>query len=293
MVLLLAALRCGLVREEAVRPAAELLLTHLSLLFVSLVCILPVASCVIGAFKTKEEFATSSKIALPLNWLNFDNFIKFWNESGIGQGFATSLMVMFVVITLSVLMGSMLAYVLNRFRFPGNNLIRNGYLLAALVPTITMQVTIYKLMINLKLVDTLIGYIILQTGTDVVSIYILLQYFENLSISLDESAILEGCTYFGVFFKILFPLLRPAVITCMILKGVTIYNEYYNANLYLQSKDQFKTVSTALYVYLGPTKSQYEMICAGVLICIIPILLIFLVFQREVYSGMTNGAVKG
>ncbi len=266
---------------------------HLSLLFMSFVCIIPVASCVIGAFKTKEEFATSSKIAMPQNWGNFDNFVKFWNESGIGQGFATSIFVMVIVIILSVMMGSMLAYVLNRFTFPGNKLIRNGFLLAALVPTITMQVTIYKLMVTLKLVNTLIGYIILQTGTDVISIYILLQYFENLSVSLDESAILEGCTYYGVFFKILFPLLKPAVVTCMILKGVTIYNEYYNANLYLQSKDQFKTVSTALYVYLGPTKSQYEMICAGVLICILPILIIFLLFQREVYNGMTNGAVKG
>lgn len=266
---------------------------HVSLIIMSLVCVTPVVSCVIGAFKTKQEFATTSKIALPQNWLNFDNFIKFWNESGIGQGFATSLFVMLVVIILSVLMGSMLAYVLNRFTFPGNRLIRNAYLMAALVPTITMQVTIYKLMITLGLVDSLLGYIILQTGTDVISIYILLQYFENLPTSLDESAVLEGCTYYGVFFRILFPLLRPAMVTCMILKGVTIYNEYYNANLYLQSKDTFKTVSTSLYVYLGPTKSQYEMICAGVLICIIPILLMFILFQREVYAGMTNGAVKG
>lgn len=269
------------------------LFKHLSLIFISLACVTPVASCVIGAFKTKAEFATSSKIDMPASFLNFDNFIKFWNESGIGQGFATSIFVMFVVITLSVLMGSMLAYVLNRFAFPGNSLIRSAYLMAALVPTITMQVTIYKLMITLNLVDSLLGYIILQTGTDVISIYILLQYFENLSTSLDESAVLEGCTYYGVFFKVLFPLLKPAIVTCMILKGVTIYNEYYNANLYLQSKDTFKTVSTALYVYLGPTKSQYEMICAGVLICIVPILLIFLLFQREVYAGMTNGAVKG
>ena len=279
--------------ERAYKDYVLKLLKHLSLLFVSLVSILPVASCVIGALKTKEEFATTSKIAMPQNWLNFDNFTRFWNESGIGQGFLTSIFVMFIVITLSVLMGSTLAYVLNRFTFPGNTLIRNAYLIAALVPTITMQVTIYKLMITLNLVDSLMGYIFLQTSTDVISIYILLQYFENLSVSLDESAILEGCTYFGVFFKILFPLLKPAIVTCMILKGVTIYNEYYNANLYLQSKDKFKTVSTALYGYLGPTKSQYEMICAGVLICIIPILLIFLIFQREVYSGMTNGAVKG
>ncbi len=266
---------------------------HISLLAAAFLCILPVASCVLAAFKTKEEFALTSKMALPSNWGNFDNFKNFWTDSGIGQGFVTSILVMLVVITLSVMMGSMLAYVLNRFKFPGNGLIRSLFLYASLFPTILMQVTVYKMMVQLGLVNTMAGYILLQTGTDVIAIYILLQYFENLSVSLDESAILEGCTYFGVFFKILLPLLKPAIVTCMILKGVGIYNEYYNANLYLQDKVKFKTVSTALYTYLGPTKSQYEIICAGVLICIIPILIVFLLFQKQVYNGMTNGAVKG
>ena len=148
-------------------------------------------------------------------------------------------------------------------------------------------------MVNMNLVNSLAGYIFMMAGTDVISIYILLQYFENLPVALDESAIIEGCTYYGVFFKILFPLLRPAIVTCMILKGVGIYNEYYNANLYLQDKKLFKTVSTALYTYLGPTKSQYEIICAGVLICTAPILIIFILFQKQIYNGMTNGAVKG
>ena len=265
---------------------------HLTLILASVCCILPIASCVLAAFKTKEEFAVTSKMAFPVNW-TFENFTKFWSESGIGQGFVTSILVMVIVIVLSVMMGSMLAYVLNRFKFPGNALIRGMFTLAALFPTILMQVTIYKMMVQMNLVDTLSGYILLQTGTDCIAIYILLQYFENLSVSLDESAVLEGCTYFGVFFKILLPLLKPAIVTCCILKGVGIYNEYYNANLYLQSKEKFKTVSTALYTYLGPTKSQYEIVCAGVLICIIPILIIFLIFQKQVYSGMTNGAVKG
>jgi multiple sugar transport system permease protein len=232
-------------------------------------------------------------MALPQNWANLSNFASFWQDSGIGQGFATSFLVMAVVISFSVMMSAMLAFVLNRFQFFGNHLIRNAFLLAALIPGIAMQVTIYKIMISLNLVNTLYGYMFLMIGTDVISIYILLQFFENLSDSLDESAIIEGCTYYGVFFRILFPLLRPAVVTCIILKGVGIYNEYYNANLYLQDKAAFKTISTALYVYLGPTKSQYEMISAGVLICIAPMLIIFLIFQKQIYSGLTSGAVKG
>lgn len=266
---------------------------HLTLITTSFICLLPLVSCVFAAFKTKDEFAMTSKIAPPQNWLNFENFINFWNDSGIAQGFITSVGVMLIVILISVMLGSMLAFVLDRFAFPGNNLIRNAFMLASLIPGLAMQVTIYKMMVSLNLVNSLVGYIIMMAGTDVISIYILLQYFENLPRALDESAVIEGCTYFGVFFRILLPLLRPAMVTCMILKGVGIYNEYYNANLYLQDKALYKTVSTALYTYLGPTKSQYEIICAGVLICTLPILIIFLLFQKQIYNGMTNGAVKG
>ena len=96
------------------------------------------------------------------------------------------------------------------------------------------------------------GYIILMMGTDVITIYIFLQFFENLSPTLDESAILDGCTYFGVFFKILLPLLKPAIVTSAILKGVSTYNEYYMANLYLQDKTKYQVVATSLYVFSGP-----------------------------------------
>lgn len=136
-------------------------------------------------------------------------------------------------------------------------------------------------------------YIIAILGTDIISIYIFIQCFENLPVSLDESATMDGCTYFGVFFKILLPLLKPAVVTCMILKGVNTYNEYYMANLYLQDKSRLVTVSTSLYTFTGPYGSQYNYICAGVIITIIPALIIFILCQKHIYSGLVMGAVKG
>ena len=134
---------------------------------------------------------------------------------------------------------------------------------------------------------------LLQCGTDVISIYIFLQFFENLPVSLDESAVLEGCTYYGVFFRILFPLLRPAMVTVMILKGIGVYNEYYTANLYLQDKTRFVTISTALYSFTGPFGNRYNVICAGVILSMLPILLIFIFCQKAIYSGLAAGAVKG
>ncbi len=197
-----------------------------------------------------------------------------------------------VVLIVSVLTGSMLAYVLNRFKFPGRGAVESLFLFASLLPGIAMQVTIYQIMYSLNLINHLYGYMIVLMGTDIISIYIFLQFFENLSVSLDESAIMDGCTYFGVFFKILFPLLKPAIVTSLVLKGVSVYNEYYASSLYL-TKPELKTISTALYTFTGPYGNQYNYICAGVLITIIPILIFFLVFQKQVYSGMAAGAVKG
>jgi len=271
-------------------------LAYLSLVLACFIALLPIVSAFTVSFKTAEEYSTTSAMALPASFLNFENYAQVWRGNQPSQSllraFGTSGLVVIVVVLVSVMMGSMLGYVLNRFNFPGNGLIRNLFLIATLIPGIAMQVTTYQIMTDLKLVNTLVGYMILMSGTDVISIYIFLQYFENLDVALDESAVLEGCTYFGVFFKILLPLTKPAIVTVAVLKGVGVYNEYYNANLYLNS-GKYYTVSSALYSFTGPYKSQYNIICAGVLLTLLPPLIVFLFFQKQVYAGLASGSVKG
>ena len=210
------------------------ILQYAILLFGAFCALVPIVSCVTTAFKTDEEYRTTSVMTL----------------------------------------------------------IRNLFMVAALIPGIATQVTVYQIMTVLHLVNTLYGYIFLMLGTDVIAIYIFLQFFENLPKTLDEAAILDGCSYFGVFFRILLPLLKPAIVTSAILKGVSTYNEYYMANLYLQDKSLYQVVSTSLYTFTGPMGSQYQYICAGVIITMIPILIIFLFCQKQIYSGMAMGAVK-
>ncbi|MCI8752605.1 MAG: carbohydrate ABC transporter permease [Lachnospiraceae bacterium] len=268
------------------------ILKYLSLILASFIAIIPVIVCVLTAFKTNEEYAASSVLDLPKSFANFENFSIAIEKANMLRGFLNTGIVLVVVLIVSVLTGSMLAYVLNRFKFPGRGAVESLFLFASLLPGIAMQVTIYQIMYSLNLINHLYGYMIVLMGTDIISIYIFLQFFENLSVSLDESAIMDGCTYFGVFFKILFPLLKPAIVTSLVLKGVSVYNEYYASSLYL-TKPELKTISTALYTFTGPYGNQYNYICAGVLITIIPILIFFLVFQKQVYSGMAAGAVKG
>ena len=236
-------------------------LEYLAILLACFIALLPIWSSFTTSFKTAEEYGTTNAMALPQNWLNFSNYAQVWTEGDMLRAFLTSASVGVVVVAVSI-------------------------------PGIAMQVTTYQIMKDLGFLNSIVGYMILMSGTDVISIYIFLQYFENLDGALDESAVLEGCTYFGVFFKILLPLTKPAIITVAVLKGVGVYNEYYSANLYLQS-NSWRTISTALYSFSGPFKSSYNIICAGVLLTLIPSLIVFLIFQKQVYAGLASGSVKG
>lgn len=268
-------------------------LKYFSLVFFSFVAILPIISCVITAFKTDIEYQNTNVMTLPESWLNFENFILAFQKANMGRAFINSVIILICVLVASVFIGTQLAYILDRFKFPGNTLIRNLFLFASLLPGIAMQIAVYQVMYNLGFINSLLGYIVMMCGTDVISIYIYIQFFENIDYSLDESGIMDGASYFTIFYKILFPLLKPAIVTSCILKGVGTYNEYYSANLYLQDKKLLPTVATSLYTFVGPLGSKYNLICAGVIISLLPALIVFITCQKHIYSGLTAGAVKG
>lgn len=154
---------------------------YVLLIFAAFVALVPIVSCIFTAFKTKEEYASTNVITLPKSFLNFDNFIIAWNKANMGKAFLNSFIILICVLAGSIMISAMLAYVLNRFKFPGNKLIRNLFTIATLIPGIASQVTVYQIMTALHLVNSMPGYIILMMGTDVITIYIFLQFFENLS----------------------------------------------------------------------------------------------------------------
>lgn len=268
-------------------------LKYFSLVFFSFVAVLPVVSCVITAFKTDTEYQNTNVMVFPESWLNFENFKSAFTQAGMGRAFINSSIVLVCVLVLSVFIGTQLAYVLNRFKFFGNGIIRALFLFASQLPGVAMQIAVYEIMYKLGFINSLVGYIIMMCGTDIISIYIYIQFFENIDYSLDESAIMDGANYFTIFYRILLPLLKPAIVTSCILKGVGTYNEYYAANLYLQDKTKYATVATSLYTFVGPLGSKYNLICAGVIISLLPALIVFICCQKQIYSGLTAGAVKG
>ena len=134
--------------------------------------------------------------------------------------------------------------------------------------------------------------IILFAGTDIISIYIFLQFLEGIPYTLDEAAIVDGASFPRIFTTIIIPLLKPAIVTVIIIKGIGFYNEFYTPYLYMKDKS-LQVISTSLYAFQGPYGTQWEVICAACIITMLPTLIIFLLLQKHIYSGLTMGAVKG
>lgn len=264
---------------------------YFTLILGAFVSVLPVIVCVITAFKTPEEYQSTNVMTMPQSWAYFDNFTQAWKQANMGVAFRNSTIILVFVLIGSVLTGSMIAYILSRFKFKGNGLIRNLFLFASLLPGIAMQVSVYQIMYTLGWINFLPGYIIMMCGTDIISIYIFIQFLGQISYSLDESAIMDGASYPRVYFSIILPNLKPAIATVLIIKFVGIYNDFYTPKLYMPDDDHV-VISTVLYNLMNATSVQWEVVFAGIVICIIPTLIIFLLLQKYIYSGLVSGAVK-
>lgn len=267
------------------------ILIYLSLIFASVVAIAPIVVVFLTSFKTTEEVRTKGVMSMPDSFFHFDNYVTAFVDGKMLLGFGNTLLILAFAIVATILTGTMTAYVLSRFHFKGKSIVSALFLVASLVPSITMQMSVFQIIVKMHLFNTIWSTIILFAGTDIISIYIFLQFLDSISYSVDEAAIMDGAGYFTIFFRILLPLLKPAIMTVLILKGVTFYNEFYIPYLYMP-KTELAVISTALFRFKGPYGTQWEVICAGVIITLLPALILFLALQKHIYSGLTSGAVK-
>ena len=265
-------------------------LKYTFLVICCLMVIIPLLVVLIGAFKTHEEYVGTNVFTLP-EVPQFSNFETAFIEGDVLRGLFNTAIILAVSCFGTIVTGTMTAFVLQRFNMVFTRLVKAVFLFAALLPNISMQVTVFQIVSKLGLYDSLAAPCILYIGTDIVSIYIFIQFLDNISISLDESAILDGASYLRVYWSIILPMLRPAIATVLVIKFVSIYNDFYTANLYMPS-DDLAVVSTALYRFIGPYGAKWEIIFAGIIICIIPSLVIFLSLQKFIYSNLVTGSVK-
>ncbi len=267
-------------------------LVYFSLIAATLVVLLPLAVVLLTSLKSEKEMAdTSGALELPHDLLNFHNYVTAFQDGEMLSAFTNPAIILLISIGGTVLIGSMTAYAIDRFTFRFKKLVVALFLTAALVPGVTTQVATFQIVNSFGMFDSLWAPIALYMGTDIVSIYIFLQFVRSIPVSLDESARLDGANAFTIYRKIIFPLLKPATATVVIVKGITVYNDFYIPFLYMPSQD-LGVISTSLFRFRGPYAAHWEVISAGAVLVILPTLIVFLSLQRFIYNGFTRGATR-
>ena len=272
-----------------VRVAASATVKYVSLVVGVLVTLIPLSVVFIASFKTSGEFGQTGPFDAPGNWFNFENYVTAFQKGGMVEGFINTTIVLVISLIGTILIGTMAAYAIDRFGFRGKKLIVALFLIATLIPGVTSQVATFQIINGLGLYNSKAALILLFMGTDIISIYIFIQFMQSIPVSLDEAAMIDGANRWTIYWRVILPLLKPAIATVVIVKGIAIYNEFYLPFLYLPSEGM---ISTSLFRFKGPFGAHWEIIAAGTILVIIPTLIVFLFLQRFIYRGFTSGAVK-
>ncbi|BBI33379.1 sugar ABC transporter permease [Cohnella abietis] len=266
-------------------------LKHIMMWIAVAVIVFPPYVLVMNAFKDKKEFTQTSVFKLPASFLNFDNFIDVLQRAHLDKAYKNTITIIVIAVIGNILLGTMVAFVLGRFDFKLKKAVMGAYIAVSFVPTITTQVATFTVINNLHLYNTIWASIVLHFGTNVLQIFIYLQFIRNIPRELDEAAMMEGASLFRIYRTIIFPLLAPATATIAIIKTIDIYNDMFIPYLYMPSRS-LVVVSTSLMNFSSERSTEWELMSAAILMIMVPIVVLYLFFQKYVFAGIVSGAVK-
>jgi N-acetylglucosamine transport system permease protein len=252
-----------------------------------------VIAWVIGtSFKTNME-VFKNVWALPSTF-NFINYIKAWTTVKLGSYFINSLVVVGISVLVILVLSAPVSYILSRIKFKGSNLITLTYTAGIGIPLPLLFIPLFMIMTRIKLINSLPGLIIIYIAISLpFTVYLLTGFFGSLPNELEESAIIDGCTDYQVFFKIMLPLASPGLLTAAIFNFMSLWNEYQMAMVFI-SEPSNRTLSLGLYSLANAMQytGDWVGLMAGVIIVMIPTIILYLFLSERMISGITMGAVK-
>lgn len=264
-------------------------LRYLFLIASCIFVIVPIVPVVYMAFKTGAEYSATPVLTPPKNWFNLYNFKYAIRVGKLGRALLNTGLVLGISLTIQIMFTTMVSYVLHRFNFFGKKVVMALFTLTMFIPVVTTQTVVFKIIYKMNLVNKLPSVIILYSGVGIVGIYIMFNLLASISKELDESALIDGASYFTIYRCIILPLLKPACTTLLILNGIGYYNDFFIPNLYLSKNVQ--TFTVALYKFFGSMATPFEIVAAAILLGIIPIGIAYLLLQKYIFYGLA-GAIK-
>lgn len=264
---------------------------HIFMLLVTAFCMVPLLLLFVNSLKSNDE-VLANPMGIPAEPL-WRNYIDVWIEGEYGRAFGNSILCMVVVIVVVIASCGMCAYAITKLRPRGAQLVSNYFMFTMSVSVTLCLIPLMFIWMKLKLMDTLWGLILIYIGINIPLIMTIMKsFFIGIPDEILESARIDGCGEWEMLWKIVFPVSKPIFLTASLLVGLSVWNEFFYANSFIQTNG-LRTVATRYLAFVGSYSSDWSKICTAGVITIFPMIILYLLFQRQFIEGLTAGSVKG
>ncbi|MCY6381305.1 carbohydrate ABC transporter permease [Hoeflea prorocentri] len=277
---------------KATHSVSRSLAAHAILAAYTVIALFPVVVIIINSFKSRKAIFRS-----PLSLPDEETFSLIGYETVLAQGdfflyFQNSLIVTVASLFFVLLFGAMAAFALSEYRFRGNSLMGLYLALGIMIPIRLGTVAILKLMVASELVNTLTALILVYTAQGLpLAIFILSEFMRQLSADLKDAGRIDGLSEYRIFLRLVLPLVRPAMATVAVFTMIPIWNDLWFP-LILASAEETKTITLGAQVFIGQFVTNWNAVLSALSLAILPVLVLYVIFSRQLIRGITAGAVK-
>lgn len=267
------------------------LILEIMMVILGLIFLVPFYFLLVNSVKSFGDLL-SNAASWPASF-EWGNYQKAWEMTKFPQAFTNSLLITVVSVLLVGLTSAMAAYrmVRNNTRF--NRILFMLFVAAMVIPFQSIMIPLVKVTGTLNLMDSMTGLVICYLGFGApLSVFLFHGFMKAVPLEIEEAAVVDGCTPYGVFWKVVFPLLKPMFVTVAILNSLWIWNDYLLPSLMLQSAS-LRTIPLATYAFFGQFTKQWDLALPALVLGITPIIIFFLSMQKYIIEGITAGSVKG
>lgn len=267
------------------------IITHILLIICSLVWLYPIVWTIMSSLKPQAEFFKDRLSLIPQN-PTLENYIRVWSKASFGTYFMNSVIVTVCSVVLVLIMTNMAGYVLGRYRFVGRPLLMGVFLSSICIPLVSTLIPVYQIVKSMGLMGTRLGLILSGAGgAHVIFLLLFSSYYSTIPRDLEDAAAIDGCGFFGTYFRVMMPLSSPITTTVVIMESTWTWNAFQLPLVLTLNNPKARTLAVGLYAFKGENTVDWTGICAGGAIAMIPIIIIFIAFQKYFINGMA-GAVK-
>lgn len=263
---------------------------YLVLILITVVTLLPLVWMFSASFKLDSEV-----FSVPIQWIpktfHFENYVRIWQKIPFGLFTFNSFKLIIIVTFIQVLTCSFAAYGFSKCKFRGRDTLFLCYIATIAIPWQIYMLPQYSLMQKFHLVDTHLGYILMQSFA-AFGVFLLRQFYQSVPNELIEAARIDGLSEYGCYFRIVLPLAKPAIATLTIFTFVNTWNDFMGPMIYFNSEAN-KTIPLGIRMFIGQYSSEYQLIMAASVVALLPILILYVFCQRFFVQGIATSGLKG